>query len=251
MSVDPLAADYASYSPYNYVLGNPILMTDPDGRNPIIGAIVGGVIGGGISIGTQLWNTGSVNWSTAGKSTAAGAASGAIIGTGVGAVAAIGGFAEAGAASVMITTGSGIASGIAAETVEQGWEMKIDGTRESMDGGEIATSGAIAGPLNLLGAGVAQTVKGPLTNVIKPLINDKTSKATIAQAQNTAKAGARKLGKSGKQLRPVAAAAKQDAINKTRKAAEQKVSTAVMSTTMSGNTTLKSIINSYSVPKEK
>ena len=34
MSVDPLAEDYASYSPYNYVLGNPILLTDPDGRAP-------------------------------------------------------------------------------------------------------------------------------------------------------------------------------------------------------------------------
>ncbi len=33
MSVDPLAADYASWSPYNYVLGNPVLLIDPDGRS--------------------------------------------------------------------------------------------------------------------------------------------------------------------------------------------------------------------------
>ena len=33
MSVDPLAADYANWSPYNYVLGNPVMMVDPDGRS--------------------------------------------------------------------------------------------------------------------------------------------------------------------------------------------------------------------------
>jgi len=34
LSVDPLAADYASWSPYNYVMGNPISYIDPDGRSP-------------------------------------------------------------------------------------------------------------------------------------------------------------------------------------------------------------------------
>ena len=36
LSVDPLAADFASWSPYNYVLGNPIMLIDPDGRAPIV-----------------------------------------------------------------------------------------------------------------------------------------------------------------------------------------------------------------------
>lgn len=34
LSVDPLAADFAQWSPYNYVLGNPISLIDPDGRAP-------------------------------------------------------------------------------------------------------------------------------------------------------------------------------------------------------------------------
>jgi len=32
-TVDPLADKYASWSPYNYVLNNPVLLTDPDGRD--------------------------------------------------------------------------------------------------------------------------------------------------------------------------------------------------------------------------
>jgi hypothetical protein len=34
LSVDPLAADYAAWSSYNYVLGNPIRVVDSDGKAP-------------------------------------------------------------------------------------------------------------------------------------------------------------------------------------------------------------------------
>ena len=33
LSPDPLGAQYQSWSPYNYTLGNPIIFTDPDGRS--------------------------------------------------------------------------------------------------------------------------------------------------------------------------------------------------------------------------
>lgn len=34
MSVDPLAEKYPNASPYNYCLGNPMNLVDPDGRTP-------------------------------------------------------------------------------------------------------------------------------------------------------------------------------------------------------------------------
>jgi hypothetical protein len=35
LSIDPLAHKFAAWSPYNFVMNNPILMVDPDGREPI------------------------------------------------------------------------------------------------------------------------------------------------------------------------------------------------------------------------
>jgi RHS repeat-associated protein len=35
LSLDPLAAEFAEWSAYNYVLGNPVMFVDPDGKAPI------------------------------------------------------------------------------------------------------------------------------------------------------------------------------------------------------------------------
>ena len=34
LSLDPLAAEFAEWSAYNYVLGNPVMLVDPDGKAP-------------------------------------------------------------------------------------------------------------------------------------------------------------------------------------------------------------------------
>ena len=54
LSVDPMAEDYPSISGYAYVLGNPINLIDPDGREPeppktILVFYHGGPSGGGVS----------------------------------------------------------------------------------------------------------------------------------------------------------------------------------------------------------
>ena len=46
LSVDPLAADFTAWSPYNYVLGQPTMFIDPDGRAPR--GYCGGQVGGGV-----------------------------------------------------------------------------------------------------------------------------------------------------------------------------------------------------------
>ncbi|ELR68721.1 hypothetical protein C900_05904 [Fulvivirga imtechensis AK7] len=43
-AIDPLAEEYSSWSPYNYVMNNPVNMIDPDGRNPVV-AILGRIVG--------------------------------------------------------------------------------------------------------------------------------------------------------------------------------------------------------------
>jgi Bacterial toxin 23 len=35
LSIDPLAHKFAAWSPYNFVMNNPVVMTDPDGRAPV------------------------------------------------------------------------------------------------------------------------------------------------------------------------------------------------------------------------
>ena len=48
--IDPLCEKYYNITPYNYCSDNPVNTTDPDGRGPIIGAIIGGAV----ELGSQL-----------------------------------------------------------------------------------------------------------------------------------------------------------------------------------------------------
>ena len=45
--MDPHAERYPSWSPYSYTFNNPIIFTDPDGRDPILIVFTGGVSGDG------------------------------------------------------------------------------------------------------------------------------------------------------------------------------------------------------------
>ena len=35
LSLDPLAAEFPAWSDYNYVLGNPVMLVDPDGNSSV------------------------------------------------------------------------------------------------------------------------------------------------------------------------------------------------------------------------
>ncbi len=62
--VDPMAAKFLEWSPYNFVMNNPINLTDPDGREPI--KPFAGTIGGFISFFNSLSSgVGSSQGSTA------------------------------------------------------------------------------------------------------------------------------------------------------------------------------------------
>ena len=77
---DPMLEKYFSVSPYVYCLDNPIKHTDPDGKNPIIGALVGGLMDYGIQVATNYMTgkTGTDVWTDVDmKSIAVSAASGA------------------------------------------------------------------------------------------------------------------------------------------------------------------------------
>ena len=79
--IDPLCEKYYNITPYNYCSDNPVNTTDPDGRGPIIGAIIGGAV----ELGTQLIEnydteksimdnlSGNVNWTNVGIAAGEGA----------------------------------------------------------------------------------------------------------------------------------------------------------------------------------
>ena len=61
LSVDPLMEKYYGVSPYVYCVGNPVILTDQDGRGPLLGALAGAGLDLTIQIATNVthgerWN---------------------------------------------------------------------------------------------------------------------------------------------------------------------------------------------------
>ena len=88
---------------YAYCWNAPIDYVDNDGEFPTIaiGALIGGAVGGIGSIISDVAKGKKINWGKAGKNALKGAAAGAVIGTGVGAVGAL---STAGASTVAVNT---------------------------------------------------------------------------------------------------------------------------------------------------
>ena len=88
---------------YSYCWNNSLLYIDNDGEFPTIaiGALIGGAVGGIGSIISDVAKGKKINWGKAGKNALKGAAAGAVIGTGVGAVGAL---STAGASTVAVNT---------------------------------------------------------------------------------------------------------------------------------------------------
>jgi len=118
---------------YAYVRNNPYKYNDPSGESPtlISGAIglgIGASIGVLVSIGSQLYSTGQVNWADAGKSAVIGGVAGGVAGLtlGLGNVA-IGAAGLTGKAALAAEAGSAITSSVISGQVARGASNLIEG----------------------------------------------------------------------------------------------------------------------------
>ncbi len=100
-NMDPLAEEYYSFSPYNYVMCNPISNYDPNGE--FVATILGGVIGGAVA----AIKGGS--WDDIWKGAASGAVAGAVVDLAV----------ATGGASIGVMIGAGAIAGMVGEVTHQ------------------------------------------------------------------------------------------------------------------------------------
>jgi len=171
-SVDPLAEDYAAWSPYNYVLGNPISNIDADGQVPVplitgaIGAVVGGVAGGIVGFFTTK---GSVKQRLRGaaKGAAGGTVRGFIVGSGASLIAGAG---LTGGSAILATGAAGGLGGAGSSVAVQGLEISF-GERKSISGTVVVTDALIGIPANIISAGMGNVVDDAVERTIKSKIN--------------------------------------------------------------------------------
>jgi RHS repeat-associated protein len=163
-SVDPLADDpsLVSYSPYVYVVNNPVLHTDPDGRCPpwVCGAIAGAAVEAGSQVIFGMLSGKSFTESVKSIDVAD------VVAAGV-----EGGITAGG--SVFKRIAVGIASEVVQATldaeVSDVQENGVNGISVETDGGNIAKDATIG----ILAAGAGEVASGTL----KALTNSKATKA--------------------------------------------------------------------------
>ena len=253
-SMDKLAShpNQVDKSPYAYGWNNPIKYDDPDGNCPNcvtagVGAGVGALVGGASNAIGSWWRGEKVSLKEVGKAALAGAVAGAVIGSGAGLVAAAGGIATG--AGTAVTAGVGVASGVVGETVSQGLDM-ADGTRAAgdFDVAAIVNNIAIAGPLNVVSAGAANALKGPITKAAKNLVG-KSNKA-VKTAQNQAGDKVKAAGGTNAQFDTARKIAKQEATATSQKNVAITVQSATQAVSGTINGSTRSAANSQ-MDKEK
>ncbi len=168
------------------MLGNPIKLIDPDGRNPILGGIIGGVVGGAISFFKGKKVPFRQRLRNAGKWLVVGTVSGALMGTGFLGAGALG------ASGILETAiigggGGGALAALGGSLTSQGIEM-LEGQRESISVGEVWTDILIGVPVGMAGG----VVGGAVSSVIGKEAARQTSREVYSR---TARRGFKKAAK--------------------------------------------------------
>jgi len=168
-----------SWNRYSYVMGRPVIATDPDGR--FIHIVVGGVVGGAVGAGAQAIKNriagrplGEGVWAAAGVGAAAGAVGAATFGLGT---AVLG--TEVGASLI-----SGAAGGAAGGFIQgAGNERFVEGNRNT---GQILQAGYSSAGAGAVVGGAFGVLASPFADAITPLDSFKVGLFSALSAETSA-----------------------------------------------------------------